>query len=246
MKDDKENILTELEQTDNESLSAVDLRVIGQPQDIVHNLDLMDVLKCMPDCSINFAFSDPPYNKGKDYGVYKDNLPADEYWNWVKEFVAEYKRVSNNNFGMFVGADLIKGYWDLMPDAKLIVVSKGAIGIPFKDYYRQYCGFLCTAPPNKTIYDLWWDIKQPGEGYFFREERFPHPGLTSLKLTQRILNYFTSKGQIVFDGFMGTGTTAIACKHLERHYIGCEVNPAYIDVYERRLKNYDNQMRLSL
>lgn len=151
-----------IEKTQSDLSSHLELQVIGQPHlNTVLNVDLMEVLKCMPDCSVNFAFSDPPYNKGKDYGVYKDNLPEQEYWEWVKSFIVEYRRISNNNFGMFVGADLIKGYWDLMPDAKLIVVRKGAIGTPFKDYYRQYSGFLCTAPPNKTIYDLWWDVKMP-------------------------------------------------------------------------------------
>ena len=224
-----------------------ELLVITQPHlNVIYNDDLLNILKNIESNSIDFGFSDPPYNKGKDYEVYKDNLPEAEYWEWVKTFIDEYRRISNNSFGMFVGADLIKGYWDLMPDAKLVIVRKGAIGTPFKDYYRQYSGFLTTGKPNKTIYDLWWDIKQPGEGYFFREERFPHPGLTSLKLTQRILNYFTSEGQIVFDGFMGTGTTAVACRHLKRKYIGCELNPNYIRIANERLKNYDSQMRLSL
>lgn len=212
----------------------------------IHNEDILSFLSKIPDNTFNFAFSDPPYNKNKDYGVYKDNLPQEQYLNWVKDFISEYRRVSNNNFGMFVGADLLKTYWDLMPNAKLIIVRKGAIGTPFKDYYRQYSGFLCTAKPNQTIYDLWWDIKMPGEGYFFREERFPHPGLTSLKLTQRILNYFTKENDLVFDGFMGTGTTAVACVHLNRKYIGTEINLNYINISEARLKSYYTQIKLAI
>lgn len=247
MKSNQLNILqdTELETVaDSRQLEGV---VITQPHlNEICNIDLMSLLREIKDGSVDFAFSDPPYNKNKDYEIYQDNLPEEEYWEWVRNFIAEYKRISNNKFGMFVGADLIKGYWDLMPDAKLIIVRKGAIGTPFKDYYRQYSGFLCTAPPNGTIYDLWWDIKMPGEGYFFREERFEHPGLTSLKLTQRILNYFTREGQIVFDGFMGVGTTAVACKHLKRHYIGSELNPRYIEIAEDRLRRYALQVRLTL
>jgi len=206
----------------------------------------LELLKQMPDNYVNFVFSDPPYNKNKNYEIYKDNLPEKEYWNWVEKFISEYKRISNNNFSIFVGADLIRNYWSFMPDAKLIIVRKGAIGTPFKDYFRQYSGLLTTAKPKKRIYDLWWNIRMPGEGYFFREERFPNPGLTSLKLTQRTINYFTDKNDLIFDGFMGTGTTAVACISLNRNYIGTEINPKYIEIAEKRIKREKSILKLDL
>ena len=196
------------------------------------------------DNHFDFAFSDPPYNKNKDYEIYKDDLPEDEYWAWVKSFVAEFKRITGNKFAMFVGADLIKGYWDLMPSAKLIIVRKGAIGSPFKDYYRQYFGLLCTALPNETIYDLWWDIKMPGEGYFYKEERFPNPGQTSLILTQRVIRYFTKENDLVFDGFMGCGTTAVACESMNRKFNGTELNLRYIKIAQKRLTEFRKQEKL--
>lgn len=212
----------------------------------IHNSDILEFTRKLKNASVDFAFSDPPYNKNKDYGIYKDNLPGNKYREWITDIIQEYRRISNNQFGFFLGADIIKLYWDLMPDAKLIIIRKGAIGTPFKDYYRQYSGLLITAKPNGTIYDLWTDIRMPGEGYFFREQRFPHPGLTSLKLTQRIINYFTKENDLVFDGFMGTGTTAIACEHLGLKYLGCEINPDYIEIYQQRLSNYQSQLKLAI
>jgi len=211
---------------------------------IFENIDCMIGMEKYPDGFFDFAFSDPPYNKNKDYEIYKDNLSEEEYWLWVKNFISEYRRITNNKFSMFVGADLIKGFWDLMPDAKLIIIRKGAIGTPFKDYYRQYFGLLVTKIPNEIIYDLWWDIKMPGEGYFYREERFPNPGQTSLLLTQRVIRYFTKKEDKVFDGFMGCGTTAIACESLERDWAGTELNPNYISLAIKRIENYRKQEKL--
>jgi site-specific DNA-methyltransferase (adenine-specific) len=202
----------------------------------IFNIDLMETMSTIQDNSIDFVFSDPPYNKKKDYGVYEDNLPEKDYWEWVKSFIEEYRRISNNNFGVFIATNLIKKYWDLIPDAKLIVVRKRAMGVRFRSYYQQYFGFLVTAKPNEIIYDLWEDIRLPGEGYFFKEERFPNPGLTSLKLTKKILTYFTKEGDVVYDGFMGTGTTAVACRHLNRNFIGNEINPRYITIANERLK----------
>lgn len=41
---------------------------------------------------------------------------------------------------------------------------------------------------------------------------------------------------IVIDPFMGSGTTAVVAKKLNRHYIGCELNPKYIKIAENRLR----------
>ena len=159
----------------------------------IYNEDCLETMKRMKTGSIDFVFSDPPYNKKKDYGVYKDNLSEKEYWKFVEKFIKEYKRISNNRIAIFIGSGLVKSYWNLMPDAKLIIVRKGAIGTPFKAYFLQYFGLLVTSLPINQIYDLWDKDRMPGEGYYFREERFPNPGLTSLKLTKRTIKYFTKE-----------------------------------------------------
>lgn len=210
----------------------------------IYNGDLIEAMSQMQTNSVDLVFSDPPYNKNKNYGIYKDNLPEEIYWRWVTDFIDEYKRISNNKMAIFIGSDLIKGYWTLMPDAKLIIVRKGAIGTPFKDYFRQYFGLLVTAKPTKQIYDLWTDVRMPGEGYYFREERFPNPGLTSLTLTRRVISYFTNEMDIIFDGFMGTGTTAVASLSLGRNYGGAEINEKYIDIANQRIINAQKQMQI--
>ena len=50
----------------------------------------------------------------------------------------------------------------------------------------------------------------------------------------------TQEGNFVFDGFMGSGTTAVACQHLKRHFFGCELNKDY---YEKSLKRLDDEKR---
>jgi len=41
------------------------------------------------------------------------------------------------------------------------------------------------------------------------------------------IKLFTNPNDIVLDPFMGSGTTAIACKNLNRHYVGMEINKKY-------------------
>lgn len=47
----------------------------------------------------------------------------------------------------------------------------------------------------------------------------------------------SKEGGVILDPFMGSGTTAIVCKKLSRKYVGCELNPEYIKIAEKRLYN---------
>lgn len=195
-----------------------------------------DCLEIMPELEpVDFVFSDPPYNENKNYLTYKDNLPEDQYWEWVSRFLNAYKSISNNNMAIFISSKRVRQYWNLISDAHLIVVRKGALGTPGPAYYRQYFCLLSTAKPKMQIYDLWWNIRMPGEGYFFKEPRYPNPGLTGLNLTKRAINYFTEAGQVVFDGFVGTGTTLLAAKQLNRKAIGIEIEEKYCEIAVNRL-----------
>ena len=60
----------------------------------LHNMDCLEFMRTMPDKSVDLAFVDPPYNVGKDYGDYKDNLSGEDYFSWCETWIAELKRVS--------------------------------------------------------------------------------------------------------------------------------------------------------
>ena len=49
-------------------------------------------------------------------------------------------------------------------------------------------------------------------------------------------------GDLVFDPFIGTGTTAVAARQLGRHYFGCDINPKYVEMANKRLSEV--QVRL--
>lgn len=45
----------------------------------------------------------------------------------------------------------------------------------------------------------------------------------------------TNAGDIVFDPCMGSGSYLLAAKHLNRHFLGCEINEHYFEVAQKRL-----------
>ena len=56
-----------------------------------------------------------------------------------------------------------------------------------------------------------------------------HPAPFPLELPLRLINLYSFKGDVVLDPFMGSGTTAEASIQAERHYVGYEINPTYVD-----------------
>ncbi|MFH1997858.1 MAG: site-specific DNA-methyltransferase, partial [Patescibacteria group bacterium] len=57
-----------------------------------------------------------------------------------------------------------------------------------------------------------------------------------LKLIQQVLLAASNKGDLVFDPFMGSGTTAVVAKALGRNWIGIEKERKYVDLANNRLK----------
>lgn len=70
-----------------------------------------------------------------------------------------------------------------------------------------------------------------------------HPAPFPVELPYRLIQLYTYKGDIVLDPFMGSGTTAIAALKSERKYIGYDIDPDYIKLYEDRIAPYRQQMR---
>ncbi|GAA7734052.1 hypothetical protein JP0164_06740 [Helicobacter pylori] len=62
-----------------------------------------------------------------------------------------------------------------------------------------------------------------------------HPTQKSLALMEKIISIHTNPNDIVLDPFMGSGTTGLACKRLERNFIGIESEKEYFQIAKERL-----------
>jgi site-specific DNA-methyltransferase (adenine-specific) len=67
------------------------------------------------------------------------------------------------------------------------------------------------------------------------EDNIKHPTVKSIELTEYLVQLISQPNQIVFDPFMGSGTTGIACKRTDRDFIGCELDKEYFDISNARL-----------
>lgn len=65
--------------------------------------------------------------------------------------------------------------------------------------------------------------------------RVGHPAPFPVDLPRRLIELYTFTGDLVLDPFMGSGSTAVAAVQTDRHYVGYEIDPAYIELAERRV-----------
>lgn len=64
---------------------------------------------------------------------------------------------------------------------------------------------------------------------------YEHPTIKPLDITEKLIRNSSEEHHIVFDPFMGSGTTGVACKKLNRNFIGCEINEEYFNVASKRI-----------
>lgn len=74
-------------------------------------------------------------------------------------------------------------------------------------------------------------------------KKIGHPAPFPVELPYRLIQLYSFTNDIVLDPFMGSGTTGVAALMLDRFYIGYEINEEYIQLAERRLEPFKNQLK---
>jgi DNA modification methylase len=98
-----------------------------------------------------------------------------------------------------------------------------------KDWEMQNNGsFRLTYPSN-----IWTDITVP---FWSMSENTEHPTQKPEKLLAKIILASSKEGDIVFDPFLGSGTTAVVAKKLSRKFVGIELDTKYASIASKRLE----------
>lgn len=70
--------------------------------DKVYLGDCIEIMKSLPDKSIDLVFADPPFNIGIKYDIHNDNMPYEEYYKWSKKWIEEIGRLLKNNGTIYI------------------------------------------------------------------------------------------------------------------------------------------------
>lgn len=220
--------------------------------------DCLEVMKKLPDNSIDCVITSPPYNKNNkkkpnsswarmniDYEVYDDNLPEEQYQEWQKAIIAELLRVIKPEGSIFYNHKpryrnlrcLLPTDFIPMKNLRQLIIwqrysSPNVSPITFMQN-TEHIYWLCKDKPrfNKEFFrfgEVWKMNYDIGNN---------HPAPFPITIPNRCIEATTKAGDIVLDPFMGSGTTAMSAKQLDRNFIGVELNPEYCEIAKERLKN---------
>ena len=110
---------------------------------------------------------------------------------------------------------------------KVLAPYRDEKGTP-KDWESGKINYRDTSPSN-----LWTDISVP---FWSMPENTDHPTQKPEKLLAKIILASSNKNDLVFDPFLGSGTTAVTAKKLGRNFVGVEVDEYYCCAAEKRLQ----------
>ncbi len=192
--------------------------------------DCLEVMKEMPDGSVDAVITDPPYGIGA------------------------------NNMRLGIGKDLRYGNWDTA-DTHLHIQKILSYSIPTIIWGGNY--FVLPKSEAWIIWDKKNDNLSFAEaelawtnlGGKIRIIRYFAPGMDGGKQhnTQKpelVMRYCAERIPkecgVIFDPFMGSGTTGVACVQTGRKFIGIEIDPKYFEIAVKRIKDAQQQMRLPI
>jgi len=72
-------------------------------------------------------------------------------------------------------------------------------------------------------------------------KKIGHPAPFPEELPRRLIEFYSFKGNVILDPFMGSGTTAIAALNVGRHFVGYEIDSNYLQIAKSRIKEVQNQ-----
>ena len=101
-----------------------------------------------------------------------------------------------------------------------------------KDSMKNSSGGKSTIDKNEFMESTLsiWNITPE------KAKKIGHPAPFPVELPKKFINLYSFKDDLILDPFIGSGTTAVASKLLERKYIGYEINKNYIEIANNRLK----------
>ena len=221
--------------------------------DVIYNQDCIEGMKSIPDESIDLIVTDPPYLMKYKTGHRKDKnhkfcseIFGDDNPDLIKNYVQECYRILKNNTAcyMFCNTNKVDVFKLELERAgfnikNMIIWVKNnhTAGDLVAQYGKKYEILFYVNKGrcpirNGRITDVWEFPRVSGKNQLHQNQK-------PVDLILQCIEKSSDPGALVFDGFMGSGTTAIACLKTDRHYIGYELDPEYHKIAQNRILDYE-------
>lgn len=231
--------------------------------------DCLDVMRDMPDGCMDLVVTDPPY--GENQAKWDIDKPSIEIWDEMYRVLKEGGCLYY--WGFWGHAD-----WVLSNAKRVQLIPQSRIvwwfrtGRPEKKSFREdteNAWYFSKGEPrafnaenylepyeDKANYRRYGrNGKHPGTVWIHSRVLHNHPGNVGHPtqkpefLISKMVGISSQKGELIFDPFIGSGTTAVAALKLGRHFYGCDINPEYVKLANQRIEKTRlemSQMELAL
>ena len=220
--------------------------------DLMKSQTFLDLTKNKKVCIV----TDPPFNIGYHYKTYKDHLAEEDYYSFLEEVFTTFSYplvVIHYPEALYKLAFQI----DMFPEKVVSWVYNSNTAKQHRDiaFFGIKPDFTKVKQPYKNpndkrikeriakgifggrLYD-WWEINQVKN---VSKTTINHPCVMPLEVMKRIVGILPND-YIIFDPFMGSGTTGIACQQLGRDFIGSEIDSEYYEIALNRIQeHYDTK-----
>ena len=211
----------------------------------LHNGDCLEVMKSIPDGSVDMVLTDPPYGMS-----FVSNHRADKH-----------KPIANDSSLEWID-DLASGLHRIVKDdtAHYVFCSYHHID-KFKQAFERYFkikNILTWVKNNTSMGDLKGDFAPKTEFILFlqkgrclirgkrdcnvlqyaRTGNELHPTQKPVDMLEFLISKFSDESMVVCDPFMGSGSTMIACLNTNRKGIGIELDKQYFDIAQKRINEH--------
>lgn len=203
------------------------------------NADFRDIIKKLPDKSVDLLLTDPPYAIDiVRQLVKKDPYQKHGYKSWdLKEWDKE--RPSKKDFEEMIRVSKNQIIWGGNYFADLLPASQG--WLVWNKGQRDFS--LADGELAWTSYDKALRIFDYSRAQALRDGKI-HPTQKPVALFEWILNLRTKENDLILDCYSGSGTTAVACYNTRRNFICIEKDSDYYKSSVERLETIQAQMRI--
>lgn len=211
--------------------------------------DCLEKMKEIESGSIDLVLTDPPYNIARKNNFHTMGRAGIDFGEWDKGFdlfsyIDDVFRCLNKN-GSFIVFNDWKNLGDIVKYAEGVgFITKDMIRLektnPMpRNRDRRYitdfeCSVWFTMPKSKWVFNR-QDEKYERPRFKACIEKGLHPTQKNLSLMEWLLKIHSNEYQTILDPFMGSGTTGVACKNLNRDFIGIELDEKYFDIAKKRI-----------
>ena len=231
---------------------------------VVYHGSAYELIKDLPDHSIDLIITDPPYDIGTSHGsgIMKDKsicylaeiedaaINKGFDYSLLDELVRVMKKI---NIYIFCNKKQVPIYLDYFMKLGcnydfLIWEKDNPVPLCGTHYLvdKEYCLFFWEQGAflyvpyerGKTIYRSHTNVAD--------KEIYKHPTVKNIIMIETLIQNSSQTGGVVLDPFLGSGTTARAAKNLGRQYIGYEINEAYYKIACDRLKGINAKGELNI